>query len=243
MSDLDRESLVDERDHLLASLRDLDAERAAGDIDDIDYAALRDQYVARAAAALRALDAGEGLDAVHGEAVEGPSIAPAPGRRAMRLRAAATVVIVGLVAVGAGLVMARGAGERLPGQEVSGAIPANSGDRVAQAQALAAEGRILDAIKLYDKALADEPNNPVALAQRGWLVSRAGLADDGLATIEKAIAIDPAYPDAWFFKGMILWRLKNQPAEARAAFEQLLALDPPKELVDFVRTEVLPQLG
>ncbi len=39
---------------LLGSLRDLEAERAAGDIDEQDYSTLKDDYTVRAAAALRA---------------------------------------------------------------------------------------------------------------------------------------------------------------------------------------------
>ena len=49
-------ALEDERDFCLRSLRDLDAEWEAGDIDAADYRALKDAYTARAAAALHALD-------------------------------------------------------------------------------------------------------------------------------------------------------------------------------------------
>lgn len=250
-----RQGLLDERDHLLASLRDLDAERAAGDIDPDDYARLRDVYTARAAAVLRALDGGgvprsdsalsaDGAGAMARRDEDGgatPSAVARPRKRSM-LRTVAVVVVVGMAASGAGLAMARGAGERLPGQEATGDIERSTGDRIAQAQALAADGRLLDAIKVYDELLRNDPDHPVALAQRGWLVSRAGLADEGLETIDRAIEIEPGYPDAWFFKAMIHWRLKDEPAEARAAFEQLLALDPPEELARFVRDEALPQL-
>jgi hypothetical protein len=49
-------AIEDERDFCLRSLRDLDAEWEAGDIDAADYRALKDAYTARAAAALHALD-------------------------------------------------------------------------------------------------------------------------------------------------------------------------------------------
>ena len=51
-------ALEEQRDFLLGSLDDLERERAAGDIDEADYEALRDDYTARAAAVLRALDDG-----------------------------------------------------------------------------------------------------------------------------------------------------------------------------------------
>ncbi len=52
----DREALEAERDFLLRSIADLDAEEAAGDLDHADHDTLRDDYVARAAAVLRALE-------------------------------------------------------------------------------------------------------------------------------------------------------------------------------------------
>ena len=56
LSNAERVRFEDERDHLLASLDDLDAEFAAGDIDEIDYAGLKDDYTARTAKLTRALD-------------------------------------------------------------------------------------------------------------------------------------------------------------------------------------------
>ncbi|MHB8467048.1 MAG: hypothetical protein ACYDD7_19715, partial [Acidimicrobiales bacterium] len=53
-----------QRDFLLGSLRDLDAERAAGDIEERDYEELRDGYTARAAAVLREMQAPVAADRV-----------------------------------------------------------------------------------------------------------------------------------------------------------------------------------
>jgi hypothetical protein len=50
-------TLEEERKVLLDSLRDLEAEREAGEIDDDDYATLRDDYTARAAKVLRRIEA------------------------------------------------------------------------------------------------------------------------------------------------------------------------------------------
>jgi hypothetical protein len=47
------DNLDDELDFLLNSLRDLEKEREAGDIDDVDFETIRDGYVARAAALSR----------------------------------------------------------------------------------------------------------------------------------------------------------------------------------------------
>ena len=57
--DLDQlAELEEERRFLLRSLADLEREHDAGDIDDADYATLRDGYTVRAAAVLREIDGG-----------------------------------------------------------------------------------------------------------------------------------------------------------------------------------------
>jgi hypothetical protein len=61
-----RLSLEEERDFCLRSLRDLEAERDAGDIDAVDYETLRDAYTVRAAAALRQLAGDTAVAGVRG---------------------------------------------------------------------------------------------------------------------------------------------------------------------------------
>ena len=228
-------NLADERDFLLKSIADLDAERAAGDISEDDYRALRDDYTARAAGVLRALDSPQIAD------VE--TAAPAPRSRA-RLAIAGIGVVALSVAAGWGLSSAMG--ERLPGEEATGAIIEAPADPLTRAQQLVSEGKVLEAVKLYDEVLADEPTGrtkAIALAQRGWLISRAAsadpsLADRGLAQIDEAIAADPKYADAYFFKGMLLSRDKDDPVGAAVAFRTFLAMNPPQELAAFVEGEL-----
>jgi tetratricopeptide (TPR) repeat protein len=212
----------EEREFLLRSIRDLDAEFAAGDIEEDDYRALRDDYVARAAALLKDDD---------------PLPEPDPGGQKQRnpWRLVATLVALAFLASGAGLAVARSSGERLPGQEATGNVPEGSGGRIDRAQRLVSEGKVLDAIKLYDQVLAEDPQHPVALAQRGWLVSRAGLIDEGLVSIDKAIASDPTYAEAHFFRGMVLLQAKDDPAGAAQSFQAVLDNRPPPELVKYVQ--------
>jgi tetratricopeptide (TPR) repeat protein len=91
-------------------------------------------------------------------------------------------------------------------------------------------------VKVYDELLDDDPENPVALAERGWLISRVdpSLVDSGLASIEKAIELDPRYAEAHFYRGMILLQSKNDAAAAAQAFETALASDPPPDLKSFL---------
>jgi tetratricopeptide (TPR) repeat protein len=224
-------ALEEERDFLLRSRRDLDRELAAGDIDDDDYRTLHDDYTARAAAVMRRIAAGEA------------ALAGAP--RPSPWRTVGVVVSVAVLAVGAGLAVARASGERLAGDQVSGSIRRTSSDVVAQALAEFQAGRPVAALELLDRAIAADPRNARALAYRGWLLRLAGaqsgrteLIDEGLRYVERAIAADPTYPDAHFFRGMILFADRNDPVAAVPEFEAFLANDPPADQVGPV-TEIL----
>lgn len=223
------EELEEERDFLLKSLRDLDAERAAGDIDESDYRSLRDQYTVRAAEVLRRLDRGTPERAV------GTS-ADAPVRR----RARRWVVAAGAVAVAvvAGWAVMATAGERLPGDQLTGNVTEGVTGKLARAQELTAAGRASEAVKLYDEVLRIDPENPQALAYRGWIVHLAGLSDRGLDYVNRAVEADPSYPDARFFRGMILWRAKGDAAAAVTEFQAFLDNDPPPAMVDLVKTNL-----
>lgn len=225
------DELFEEREFLLRSLDDLERERAAGDIDEHDYRTLKDDYTARTAAVLRAIDhaAAPVIDA-----------APAPTRNWLR-PAAWTVGVVAL-AVTAGLVVAGSSGERLPGDPSAGGITATGPSRkLTEARALIGQGKAAEAIERYDEVLAVDPRNAEALAYRGWLVRLAGrqagqqaLLDKGLEYVSRAVEVDPAYPDAHFFKGMMLFEDRKDAVAAVPEFRAFLGLNPPPEMVPLV---------
>jgi tetratricopeptide (TPR) repeat protein len=230
------EDPAEELEFLLRSIRDLDAEHAAGDLDDADHRALRDDYTARAADLLRrTTGAAEPGTEPSSSADDRPPARPRSRRG--RGKVAAGVLLLALLSGGAGYAVASSSGERLAGDEATGDIAEGTTDRITKAQVLVSEGKVLEAVKVYDDLLADDPENPVALAQRGWLLSRvdASLVDSGLASIERAIAIEPTYADAYFFKGTILLRLKNEPALASATYQQGIDAKPPPELLTFLQ--------
>lgn len=232
-----RPDLEEERDALLARLRSLDDEFAAGEIDETDFTNLREGYLTQAAAILRQLDSGDDGDAAEpAVAVESATPVPEgdrPVRRKPRGRLVAGVLILAVVAGGSGFALASSANDRTGTAQVSGTLPEGSTDRITRAQVLVSEGKVLEAVRVYDDLLKDDPENPVALAQRGWILSRVDpkLVDSGLAGIERAIAIDPQYPEAHFFRGMILWRAKREPALAVESFQRALDAKPPADVV------------
>ena len=144
---------------------------------------------------------------------------------AARSRWRPVVVGVALVAfAGAtGALVARSAGERTPGKAASGSIAATGpsggiADQLAEAQDLIGRNETLAAIKVYDQIIEKDPEQPEALAYRGWLLRLAGraagsteLIDKGMEYIERAVAADPTYPDAHFFRGFVLYQDRKDP--------------------------------
>ncbi|MDP4929264.1 MAG: tetratricopeptide repeat protein [Ilumatobacteraceae bacterium] len=222
------DDLRHEQQFLLRSLRDLDNERAAGDIDDADYAALRDGYIARTAAITRELN---GIE----------SVTPAVQRG--WVRRVLVIVCVIAVAAGAGIWVARQSGQRLPGQSASGAIEQSSSGLLATARQLnfSDPGK---AIELYTQVLKLEPDNPEALTYRSWILALTARAATGsvkqLALVTavndllRAQKLDNQYPDAHCFLGIVYFRFLNSASLAKPQLDTCRAMNPPKEVQSFV---------
>ena len=158
--------LEDERRFLLRSLRDLDAELDAGDVDIDDYATLRDGYTKRAADVLR--------DISNAKA----ALPARPPVRWSRRLAIAGVVL--LVALGAGWLVARSSGQRLGDDDsVTAGGPDDVAVVLAQARALIAADPVR-AQSLYAQVLEERPDHPEALAYSGFLLfdASAGASEE-----------------------------------------------------------------
>ena len=222
------DDLRHEQQFLLRSLRDLDNERAAGDIDDADYAALRDGYIARTAAITREL---KGIESVM------PAVQRGWVRRVL------VIVCVIAIAAGAGIWVARQSGQRLPGQSASGAIEQSSSGLLATARQLnfSDPGK---AIEVYTQVLKLEPDNPEALTYRSWILALTARAATGsvkqLALVTavndllRAQKLDNQYPDAHCFLGIVYFRFLNSASLAKPQLDTCKAMNPPKEVQSFV---------
>ena len=288
-SDLDLAALAEERDFLLSSLRDLDAEHDAGDIDDVDYETLRDDYTVRTAQVLRAIGRAEqpvnraggrraaagterrpaqgtvakrvgavtaasghghgstdgvGVADGGGEGASGAGVddsADAGARRSAaaddarrtktRWRLAAIVMSVLLFGVIAGWAVTATSGSRVSGQSITGnsnlrsptSTPSAVDSSLQKAATMVSNGKVGDALKLYDQILRQTPNQPEAEANSGWLIAQTGLSvnpvrsdlvDEGLTRIQAAEKAAPTYADPHFFRGFLLLRAKNDPVDA-----------------------------
>jgi tetratricopeptide (TPR) repeat protein len=140
---------------------------------------------------------------------------------------------VALAAI-AGLALANAVGSRSSGEAATGSLPTTVSDQLAQAADLVGQGKAVEAVKLYDAIIRKDPKQPVALAYRGWIVRLAGLKEEGLSYVDRAVDADPTYPDAHFFRGMMLWEDKQDPKGAVDEFRLFLANRPPQAMVSLV---------
>lgn len=218
--------LEEERRFLLRSLDDLEAEFAAGDVDADDYETLRDGYITRAAAVLRSIEAGRA-------ALPAP-----PPRRWGRIAVAAGVVLA--LAVASGWALAAGSGQRLPGQVMTGGLPDDSPNALlSQARALGFQDPT-QALALYDRVLVLNPDQVEALTYRSWLLALVSggvdpevqqlALDRAVADLRRATELDPTYPDARCFLGIVTFRFKNDPAAALPELRACQAGNPPAEV-------------
>jgi hypothetical protein len=204
--------LADRRDALLRSIEDLDRELGAGDLDRAAYDELHADYVARTAEVIRAL---ETVDAAPPEHAARPRrrFRRFLGRRRVRFALGVGASLCVLIVIG--LVAARLAGVRLPGEGVTGGavIPTSAQVRqdLAEAAALGNAKQIDQAIETYDAVLKVVPNQPEALTYRGWLERIAGqaagsvtLVELGDAELARAAKVAPGYPDAHGLYGVAL---------------------------------------
>lgn len=210
-------ALEEQRDFLLRSLADLDAELANGDIDPDDHRALQDDYTARAAVVLRAIE-------------EGRAALPAR-REAGRGRTIAIAAAVVAAAVLAGVLVAQSAGEREVGDTATGSIRQTSSDLLGEARLELSAGRAAEALETYDEVLTLDPSNREALSYRGWLLVLAGLVDEGAELLDRAVAADDDYLDARFFRAFVRQRHLDDPEGALDDIRVVIANDPPPDMV------------
>ncbi len=87
-------------------------------------------------------------------------------------------------------------------------------------------GRYRDAIEWYGKALEIDPKNADVRTDRGTSYWSLGQADAAIAEFQRALASDPSHAQTLYNLGVVYLNGKNNPAEARKAWERLLATNP-----------------
>jgi tetratricopeptide (TPR) repeat protein len=225
-------ALEEQREFLLTSLRDLDAEHDAGDVDDRDFDQLKDDYTARAAAVIRAIDG-------HHRLVARRAPRTSPGRRLLMIGA---VVVVALLA---GVLVARSAGQRSVGDTITGGVRQSTRDDLLAARQKLADGDYDGAITIYDSVLADDPANVEALTYRGWMyrlkATQPSSSDPvpslkaAVGDLKAALAVAPDDGTALTFLAVLYGDI-GCPAEAVATLTRVPADGVPSFMADTVDT-------
>jgi cytochrome c-type biogenesis protein CcmH/NrfG len=258
MAATDRDALERELEFLVRSIQDLETERRADDIDDETYGRLRREYVERETEVRRAL-AGEPVF-VAADPGDAPARPPSAWRGRLLL-----VGAIGTFAAAAAIVLTLALSDRLPGQTASGnSEPVATDDRQARLEA-AVEARPDDpiahlalarfllgaqdfpgALRAYDDATRLDPTNPEPPAYAGWVLFLAAssapdveaateLIGESTARLDQAILVDPDYPDARAFRGIVRLRGIGDPAGAVPDLQRFLASAPDHPLAPQVR--------
>lgn len=242
--------LEDERTSLLRTLRELEDERATGELSEEAYRALRTETESRTVTVLRALEARDGageltssLRAIRAEAPGDGAAAASTHHRRMLPAIVVAAAILGLSIP----LLVRAVADRPSGQPITGQgsnrignattqldlfqrrVADHPGDLAARldlADLLMESGNTSAAAAHYLVALQIDPRNAEAQAKLGFLLYQGGKAEEGLAAVNGALAVDPSYPEALYYKGVILLRALNRPAEAAQAFRSYLESAP-----------------
>lgn len=207
-------ALEDQRDFLLRSLDDLEREHAAGDIDETDYETLKDDYTARAARTIRAIESHHARRAA--------ARRPRSWRRLL-------LTVAGVIAFAAlaGVLVASAAGRRDAGGTLTGDVRETTRAKLDRAVALASQADYRGAIAIYDGVLRDQPDNVEAMTFKGWFQWLSG-DKQGVVTLVDAAELDRTYPAAHAFLAVVFDQL-GRPDTARQEIRRLDALDPPPE--------------
>ena len=248
--------LEEQRDFLLRSLDDLEREYSSGEVDEAEYATLRDDYTRRTADTVRSIES---------DLVLTTAGTARPGRRWLSLVGVAVVAIV------AGVLIAQSLGQRSPGGAITGDIDRSVRTRVAEARDLffsgdnegareivdgvlvddrdladalllsaqinAQEGEVLPALQELDVILDGDPEHIDALTLRGWILVRIpdeDLVAEGIESLDAAIALGPTIPDPFMFRGVVAREMEGDLAAAIGYYEQALERSPPEPMVDVI---------
>lgn len=219
--------MEEERKFLLRSLADLERERTAGDVDEVDYQELKDGYTVRAAHTLRAIEAGRA------------SLVRKPPVNLKRRVVTATVVLA--LFGGIWWALSASSAQRIPGAQITGADPRS------ERQQLLAQARQVQfeqpgaAAALYAEVLEVDPTNMEALTYRGWTLAldttrlddsavAAAQLREAIDSLDLAVRTDPADPEPHCFLGIIQVRFLDDAAGSREDLEICLAGNPPADV-------------
>lgn len=224
-------ALEEQRDFLLRSLADLDREHDAGDLEDEDYQTLKDDYTARAADVLRAIDE------------QRAAFADARKPRSAG-RTLAWVAGVAVFAIVSGVVVAGALGARQAGESSSGGVTvAKTSTQKANECIPKMQSDPEKAASCFEAILKQDQSNVVALTWSAWLYSLISENLEGadqrtyqaLAAVrlDDAVKSDPDYSYARAFRAIVAYR-NGRYQDAETYLQEFKDNDPAADAVGII---------
>jgi cytochrome c-type biogenesis protein CcmH/NrfG len=187
----------------VSSLRDLQFAEAAGTIDRSDAARLRGVLERSAFVS-----------------------ATTPARRAPIRTIGIAALLIGIAAALAAQSLPQAAGDRAPGEPITGTVPAGAPTTaalesrakasprdvptlLALADAYRQDGRATDTVATYRTVLAIDQNSVPALNGLALILAQAGQPDGALIAVDRVLQLRPKDPDGLFLKGLVLYRKQD----------------------------------
>jgi len=188
----------------VSSLRDLQFAEAAGTIDRADATRLR--------------------GVLERSAFEAPATSATRGAPIRTLGSAA--LLLGIVAILIAQSLPQAAGDRAPGEPITGSLPAaapSTADLEARAKAspkdvptllaladaYRQDGRVTEAVATYRTVLGIDPNSVPALNGLALILVQAGQPDAAMVAIDRVLTLRPKDPDGLFLKGLLLYQKQD----------------------------------
>jgi tetratricopeptide (TPR) repeat protein len=84
--------------------------------------------------------------------------------------------------------------------------------------------RPTESIEYYEKALLIDSTNPFVLTDCAAMYERLGESEKALAYIDKALALKPDLPQAYFNRGLVLYHHKNDAQGAITAWQKFIEI-------------------
>ena len=211
----------------VSGLRDLEFARAAGTIAPEDHERLRALLERSAFTTAR------------------PTVARSAPWRTLLVAAA----IAGAVAVLVAVYLPQEAGDRAPGESLTGSVPSGPSladlerlakaspkdvpSQLALADAYLDAGRLPDAATYYQAALALDGNNVTALNGLAIVLFRSGETRGAGVAVDRVIAQRPKDPDALFLKGLLQYQAQDWKGAVAAwgVFLDVGEFDPRAQMV------------
>ncbi|MDP9333042.1 MAG: hypothetical protein M3Q30_07015 [Actinomycetota bacterium] len=239
------DDLEAERTFLLRSLDDLDSELATGNIDPDTYRVLHDDYTARASAVIQTI-----ADGVERRSPGSPRVPPA--MRVLTFGGIVVFAVVAAILLAHAVgqrrpgqqitgdaqssgpsTTASAASVVATAKKAAAAQPKSYDARVRYARALVSVGALPAAVEEYVAASKLDATQAEPLAYAGWLTAlvarqvtapatKKELLDAAAKSLDRAISVDPTYPDSYVFKGLLLAQLENKQCAGAVALQQFL---------------------